>query len=80
MAQTDSIAEAWQRLNDGVYAIQALGQIISTTELGSGYHGEELASVFCYMAACLGRDRDAFEESQGEKIADAPRIREVVNG
>ncbi|WP_426398592.1 hypothetical protein ACN9M1_07545 [Ralstonia sp. R-29] len=80
MAQTDSIAAAWERLNNGIYAIQALGQIFLTTSHYSGYDAEEMSSVFCYMADCLARDRDAFEEAQGEKISDAPRVLEVARG
>lgn len=80
MAHADSISQAWERLNDAVYAIQALGQIISTTSHYSAWNGEDASSVFCYLADSLGRDRDAYEQAQAEKVSSTVSALEAANG
>lgn len=80
MAHADSSSQAWERLNDAVYAVQALGQIISTTPGQSYRWYEEVASVFSYLADSLGRDRDAYEEAQAEKVSAGVCGPEAANG
>ncbi|GAQ30854.1 hypothetical protein K6V18_04155 [Ralstonia insidiosa] len=80
MAHADSSSQAWERLNDAIYALQAFGQIISTTS-SQGYEWmEHVSCVFCHLADNVRLARDGFEDAQAEKVSAAAPALEVANG
>lgn len=80
MAQSNSSAQAWDRLNDAVYAVEALGQIISQTNPPSREWWEHIASVFCHLATSLGQARNAYEDVLAEKVSESSRLVEASHG
>ncbi len=72
MAQSDSSSRAWERLNDAVYAVEALGQIISQTNAPSYEWWEHVSSVFCHLASSLGEARNGYEDVLAANCQSSP--------
>lgn len=74
MALADSSSQAWERLNDAVWALDSFVQIVSTTSPPSYKWLEHVSLVFCHLAAGVGSARDALEDARVEKISCAPGV------
>lgn len=73
MAEANSIAAAFERLNGEVYAVAALIQIVSTTSVWERDPGASVASLLCHMRDPLMESLEALERALGEKIS-APEV------
>ena len=78
MAQSNSIAHAWNRLNEAVYAVEALGQIISRTSPDGPSYWDSVSSVFCHLAVSLADARNAYEDELAANCQ--PPYQEVARG
>lgn len=60
MAQSNSSYTPWDRLYDGIDALESLSQIISTFSTVSPFYGDCVVSLLSYMGDSLRQDRDAY--------------------
>lgn len=74
MAHADSSSQAWERLNDAVFALDSFVQIISTTNAPSFGWLEHVALVFCHLGSGVSAARNAVEDLQAEKIAAGAEV------